>query len=650
MEVVNPRDNNIVEVILRKNKQTPSEMLGVAVMSGGKLQNYCGAYLENDEVSFDIDKTNWLSGVYQIVLFNSKGEIICDRLVFNVSNDDVLDIKVKTNKPAYFPFELAEMEISVADREANPVNTTFSLSVRDGANEVENGHNILTDLLLMSEIKGYVRNASYYFGKSDEEKRHVALDILLMVQGWRRYSWSQMTGIEPLEIKHLPEKGLETTGQVVSLLKPKPQPNIDISVILTQRGYEDDETGEKGVFYNFLKTDENGRFSFLTDVEGKWSMILTLNGAGKKKDHDILLDRVFSPKPRKYNYSDLKVNIVDNNSGTLVHDEEIFKDMTDEDYDEYLADYQDSLTRLGLDKRTIHLQAVTVTAKRKVSDIVYNRSTSVAYYDVQSEYDDLYDKQNFVGKDIHKLLKNMDNKFYTVMTPVFNVKKAKKPTPTPIPFIYDDYEDDEGPAMSDEDLPPEKRLSPKSYVSEEFLMYNNKYALVIVNYKPINLYARERNTKFFGYQLLRLPAIKSIYINEDYDIIDKYITYFGRAPQMVNMFGKERLGSSMTEMFGCVVFIETFPDEEISVDAAKGVRKTWFNGYSKVDEYYHEDHSDLPPQPDPDYRRTLYWNPSVKSGDNGKATVKFYNNSSCKTFKINAETVTSQGGIGVFQQ
>ena len=74
---------------------------------------------------------------------------------------------------------------------------------------------MLTDLLLMSEIKGYVNNPQYYFESRDDTRRK-AIDLLLRVQGWRRYSWKQMTGIESLDLKYGPEQGIETRGQVVS--------------------------------------------------------------------------------------------------------------------------------------------------------------------------------------------------------------------------------------------------------------------------------------------------------------------------------------------------------------------------------------------------------------------------------------------------
>jgi len=92
--------------------------------------------------------------------------------------------------------------------------------------------------------------------------------------------------------------------------------------------------------------------------------------------------------------------------------------------------------------------------------------------------------------------------------------------------------------------------------------------------------------------------------------------------------------------------METYPDGQIPIEGAKGVRKTWLEGYSPVNEFYSPNYSELPPEPD--YRRTLYWNPMVSPDENGKALIKFYNNSSCMNFSISAETVTSQGMIGKY--
>ena len=155
--------------------------------------------------------------------------------------------------------------------------------------------------------------------------------------------------------------------------------------------------------------------------------------------------------------------------------------------------------------------------------------------------------------------------------------------------------------------------------------------LIVVNYKQI-LWTDIH--KIFEYKHLSLPAIKSICINEELLVIAKYVWL----PVISSI--------ELAKMFGCVVFIETYPEEEVSIDGAKGVRKTWLEGYSVVSEFYSPDYSALPPVPD-DYHRTLYWNPMVTPDESGHARIRFYNNSSCTNFSISAETVTSQGMIGI---
>ena len=81
--------------------------------------------------------------------------------------------------------------------------------------------------------------------------------------------------------------------------------------------------------------------------------------------------------------------------------------------------------------------------------------------------------------------------------------------------------------------------------------------------------------------------------------------------------------------------------------AGKGVRQTKLEGYSRSKEFYSPDYSEPPSEPD--YRRTLYWNPSVIPDDNGKVTIQFYNNSRCKKLSISAESITSQGLTGLYQ-
>ena len=90
-----------------------------------------------------------------------------------------------------------------------------SLAVRDHATDettYDNG-TMLTEMLLASEIKGLVENPGWYFEADDSLHRH-ALDLLMMVQGWRRHDWRMMAGLEHTQFEFLPEKIQTLSGSV----------------------------------------------------------------------------------------------------------------------------------------------------------------------------------------------------------------------------------------------------------------------------------------------------------------------------------------------------------------------------------------------------------------------------------------------------
>ena len=587
MEVDNLTYADSIEISLRKTSDMPSEFLCVSVVSSGILSEYSYVYVAENELTFKIDKSRLPAGVSQIVLFNSKGEIYCDRLIFNSNNLALLDIQVQTDKLTYRPHELVNMELSISDGKTNPVSASFSLSIRDGANEIESNHTILTDLLLMSEIKGYVRNPSWYFEENDAvaPQRATLLDLLLMVQGWRRYSWKQMANVEPFTLNYMPEQGIETNGRVVSVNfrgNQTPKSGVDVSMLLLKRENAEEEGGD---FIHSFETDTQGRFSFVSDVEGRWNMILAATEKGKKKNYRILLDRVFSPVPKRYSYADLQV-YVSENAPDEIPDKETLA-MPEDDDTAFFKNYLDSLAQLGIDEQIHYLPEVTVIARRRTAaqDIYQNRSTSVVSYDVASEADDLFDRGEFIGNNINDLMVKMNDDFQIIRS---------------------------------EDA--------------EYLRYKGRLIIFIINYQP-TLYSIDY--LIHNYKNINLSSIKSIYINETKSVMAQYI----QSPSP--LASPQQLADNLS----CAVFIETYPDGEIPVEGAIGVRKTWLEGYSAVSEFYNVDYSELPPSRD--YRRTLYWNPSVTPDENGIAKIQFYNNSSSRNFNISAETVTPSGMIGI---
>jgi hypothetical protein len=66
-------------------------------------------------------------------------------------------------------------------------------------------------LLLTSDLQGYIEKPNYYFNKTDEKKL-ADLDILMLTQGYRRFSFKDILANKYTLISYAPEQGMEITG------------------------------------------------------------------------------------------------------------------------------------------------------------------------------------------------------------------------------------------------------------------------------------------------------------------------------------------------------------------------------------------------------------------------------------------------------
>ena len=163
-------------------------------------------------VHLSIDNGNLPTGVNNLVIIDQNGSPLADRLFFVNHHDyDTVQINVEGLKTEYDPTELVELSFQA------PAGTPhLSIAVRDGLSDepTYDTGNMLTDLLLSSELKGFVADPAYYFASSDAEHQR-ALDLLMMVQGWRRYEYDALISTAPL--RYQPEVNMTVEGGVYKM-------------------------------------------------------------------------------------------------------------------------------------------------------------------------------------------------------------------------------------------------------------------------------------------------------------------------------------------------------------------------------------------------------------------------------------------------
>lgn len=557
------------------------DTIGIILTSQGIVKTYSAVSSSfRKPLNISFDRANLSPGVAEVILVDKHGKKIADRLIFNMPDSiNFINLDYSFDKGLYQPFEAINLSVSMTDADSNPFRYPFSISVRDGKNETDWTRDIRTDLLLMSDIKGYVANPAYYFEACDSVHRR-DLDLLMMVQGWRKYSWESIVENKIDNLSFKPEsEGIEISGTVRSLFNKK-MPDVDVTAFL-MKGEEDEDKDKSIPPMDMTRTDSLGNFSFTVNIQDLWKLILNTTKNSKLIDSQISLDKSFIPKPRRYMRYEMDVPLaLADDVATMSADTlpELSVSTADQDL---LNSYRSD------DDKSIWLDELKVTHKTNRLDDARTeaRKRAVAYYDVDEEINTLRDQGEYidVGSDIHKIIMKLNPQF----------TKA--------------YDKDEG---------------------EDFLIYKHKSPLIIVDYERI---AGPTSLDYYRYKNIRLESIKSISISE-YDHLKGKYCWVGIPP------------SKAAQIYSCVVMIETYPDGKVMVDGGKGIRKTSVHGYDIPQEFYSPDYSAMPIETD--YRRTLYWNPEVIPDENGKTTVKFYNNSTPTVPKADMQTVSQKGAVG----
>ena len=235
--------------------------------------------------SFVVPKSTFPSGIAQFTLFTPQGEPLNERLVF-IRNPDQLDLTLTTDQRTSAPRQKVTITLDAKNEDHQPVEGDFSVSVTDETkvpvNE-DSENNILANLLLTSDLRGYVEQPAYYFNKPEAQTR-ADLDALMLTQGYHRFEWRQILRNEFAPERYLPERSLRVSGTV---LTPAGKPVVKGMVKLFDL--------DNAQFTRDTITDEHGRFAF-TDLSFDDSIrfIIQARTSENKKNVDIKMDK---PQP-----------------------------------------------------------------------------------------------------------------------------------------------------------------------------------------------------------------------------------------------------------------------------------------------------------------------------------------------------------------
>lgn len=194
--------------------------------------------------------TNGLpSGILQVTLFTTDSMPVSERLVFVRKNDQ---LPMSIENAAIDNEERQKNTLEIALPDTLPSSLSVSITDADQITPNEDAHTIVSNLLLTSDLKGYVYNPAWYF-KDSTQSTLDALDLVMMTNGWRRFNWAKVIANDTPVIRFPYEHFITITGKATTNNGAYPLRNGRIDFILkhpldSSTAISQANTNEKGEF------------------------------------------------------------------------------------------------------------------------------------------------------------------------------------------------------------------------------------------------------------------------------------------------------------------------------------------------------------------------------------------------------------------
>ena len=606
------RKDSVLRMIIQGTTESKEE-LGIQIQCNGvskAFRKLSPADMRKDTV--DIFWASLPTGVNQITVFNGEGRIYADRLFF-VNHHDYNQplITVEGIKQEYTPFELIELRMKLLRHH----DADVSLAIRDHATDettYDNG-TMLTEMLLASEIKGFVENPGWYFEADDSLHRH-ALDLLMMVQGWRRHDWRMMAGLEHTQFEFLPEKIQTLSGsvhQTYSLLEETDYgdsvyiPFIDSSVPIytTARDYH-------------LYPDMYAPMAKVLTLQDLYGPLIKKMKKEVNVSASFIQDRdivdVFQTTQKGKFYM----------PSAVVNDNYIlFLSASDSTKSEK---YKRRIKKKGfMDEQAYPEFYVKLDPFFPVFPKPYSYYQDAAFED-KIPLQDTSSTDAFTGRELNTV---------TVRSKRGGLRKLDPSKPALVVDAYEAFNlaADYGLNGGMHDWRTFSRQVATAFFGDmgmdRHFYLQERYDGRVLDFKPEHRRQSEVSMSMSNVQMGKYRRLRHL---------DKLYIYTDYVPREQGSWKY-----SQTHQPDVVIDYRLLPND--GVRPSYRDRRYAAKGFSLCTEFYSPDYSKKPLPDAKDYRRTLYWTPKVIFDDKGEAVIHLYNNSKKTVIAVEAEGITPDG-------
>lgn len=629
------------EVSLSASPAYSGKMAAVAVLCRGRLVDFQKLTLNAHNV---LKSLSLATGVNELLVFDENRSILASRLVFANNHDLGVVAQVTTGgKIDFEPYEAIPLTVTT---EGENIVPCMSIAVRDAHTDdaTYNDGNMLTEMLLSSDLKGFVAHPSYYFENDDEE--HLSrLDLLMMVQGWRRYRPVKM-------LRYEPERSLTVEGSVYKMLGLETMQRDQISslnsrsAVFTEQQSTNDANSGLSSGGTFTETEPSAETS---DAEAKESSVgeevdfsslgnseLGVNHGGLK--HEVLVEAELNANGQTIGGVQLT-----RNGGHFVFELPPYYGSAILFMKAY--ERKDSLKKsmeVGLDKGRLDEDAYAdFYVKRDLFYPVFAREYSW-YEKHMPDYQSTY----VVEQDVDLEGSRLDGDHTLDQVDVRAHRRGRRSIDYTKPaFVIDAY--DLYNEATDRGLSWGLVNMGAFPSTAAFTVYGN-----MGRYNKYNVRARladgpqlDRPYTFYQnfqavQETVRNRAEGDIFNSLHLNRLQNFRFFTDYEPRNIDSLYTESVNRD-----DITLVYETIPNG--------GKRTTYRDrryilaGFAEPADFYMPDYSHaIPPEPS-DYRRTLYWNPNARPDADGQFHVKLFNNSRETRISVSVAGISHDGRVVV---
>ena len=544
-------------------------------------------------------------GLYQILLLSATGEALSERLVFN-RRDEMSEVRMQTTGTMTQRSKVV-LNVEVLDDKRHPAQGNFALSVTDRRSSAPSSSgSIYSTLLLTSELRGVIEDPDWYFAPENADGA-TGLDELLLTQGWRRYDVPKLLRYQYQEPYYPLEAGQEITGRIERtnpLRKKKKLDRYTMRMLVPQNGYATScPIAEDGTFaLNGFDFPDSTTFVLRPTVGNRTITDARILITPDSFPEYRVLPRLYEPDPV------------------------------------YVAQARQYIEQKGqADMRNILIDTVVVTAKRPDDGIDLNapehRLAARSWDAEQIKEAGAGTILDFISRmpGVQVMGRQV---YYKGHTPAFMVDGRLEETVQTLT----------GMNMYGEGETDEWSLQRQSQKNKGHM----SIGLAPINGNPS---AKEQNREDPVYSQKR-----GIQYIDNFDNVPDCLYYPIEQVARIDLIDRNQTTLWGTNLKGGIIAITMKKGKALAeaYTAAPSPDMSVFTplGFQTPAEFYAPTYETEKARRSmvPDYRTTLYWNPSVELDEFGRATVEFYTSDTSADYKVTIEGVSKIGKIISFSE